>query len=264
MFMNILVKRVVEIYRKLISLLWLFFKIGHFLLLKWIILIFIKKNIDLKIDFSFRSKKVSLYLESTLTDLILLTEIFFLEVYYVEKFNNPTLIVDAGANKGLSAVYFSSLWPQCAIHCFEPNKNLIPILNKNLKINSVNATVQNVAISDKDGYEFFDISENHQYSRLSKNETGVKVKTVHLESFYNEQKIDILKMDVEGAEEKIIRSFKKFNIECIIGEIHHDLIDENQFFKLLSKKYFLRRPRLQQFLSNPTVSYPIVTAIRKK
>ena len=264
MVLNILVKRVVEIYRKLTSLLWLFFKIGPNFLLKWIFLIILRKNVDLKIEFIFRSKKVSVFLESTLTDIILLTEIFFLEVYFVDNIKNPTLIVDAGANKGLSAIYYNTLWPQCSIHCFEPNKDLIQILNKNLKSNRVNATVHNAAISDKDGYEFFDISDNHQYSKLSNKETDTKVKTVNLESFYNDQKIDILKMDVEGAEEKIICSLKNYNIDCIIGEVHHNLIDKNNFFMVLSEKYNLRRPRLQQFLSNPTVNYPIVTAIRKK
>ena len=264
MFTNIIINRVIEIYRKLISLLWLFFKIGPSLLMKWIISIILKKKIDLDINFTFRSKKISLCLESTLTDLILFTEIFLLESYHVEDINNPTLIVDAGANKGLSAVYFSSLWPRCIIHCFEPNKNLIPILKNNLQRNGVNAKVHTLAISDNDGYEYFDVSDNHQYSQLSKKETEVKVKTIHLESFFKNQKIDILKMDVEGAEEHIIRSLKKYNIDCIIGEVHHDRINEKQFFSLLSEKYHLRRPRLQQFLSNPNVDYPIVTAIRKK
>ena len=263
MVLKMIVKRVVEVYRKLISLLWLFLNIGPILLLKWLFLIILKKNIELEVYFSFKSKKVSLFLESTLTDIILLTEIFFLEVYYIENINNPTLIVDAGANKGLSAVYFNTLWPKCPIHCFEPNKELLHVLKKNLQSNGVNSKVHNKALSDKDGYEYFDISDNHQYSRLSREKTGVKVKTVNLESFYNDQKIDILKMDVEGAEEKIIRSLKKHNINCIIGEVHHNLIDENQFFMLLSKKYHLKRPRLQQFLSNPSVNYPIVTAIRK-
>jgi len=78
MVLNILVKRLAEIYRKLTTLLWLFFKIGPVFLLKWIFLMILGKHVDLKIEFIFRSKKVSIFLASTLTDIILLTGIFFL------------------------------------------------------------------------------------------------------------------------------------------------------------------------------------------
>ena len=260
-------QRILEIsisnYRKFITILWLFFKIGPLLLMKWFVAIGLKKKFEIMINLKFRSKKIQLLLESTFTDIKLLTEIFFLEIYKLNGTFNPTFIVDAGANKGLTAVYFSILWPKCEIHCFEPNNALIPILKSNLKLNRVNAKVFDYAISEKDGYEYFDIHNNHQYSRLSENKTGIKVKTINLESFYKDQRIDLLKLDVEGAEERIVSSLKNFNIDCIMGEIHHDLIDEKRFFRLMSENYDFKKPRWQHFITNPTVEYPILIAMRK-
>jgi len=250
-------------FRSIMAIAWLIIKIKSFILLKWFFGIMLKDKFEIRIDFRFKSCDIKLLLESTLTDVRLLTEIFFIESYYICGVTNPKLIVDAGANKGLSAVYFHTLWPSCEINCFEPNKNLIPILEKNLRLNNVNAKVYNYAISDKDGFEYFDISENHQYSKLSDKKTGIKVKTINVESFYDNKTIDILKLDVEGAEEKIINSLKKFNIDCIIGEIHHSSINVNRFFRILLDNYFIKAPRWQQYIANPTVKYPIIVAFKK-
>ena len=256
-------EKMVTNYRRFLTTTWLFYKLGPLLFFKWFFAIILKKKFEIKINLKFRSRKVELFLESTFTDIKLLTEIFFLEVYRIDDKLNPKLIVDAGANKGLVSVYYNLFWPDCEINCFEPNPELIPILKKNLQINNVKFKVYNYAISNKDGYEYFNIHSNHQFSSLSEKITEHKVKTINIESFFDNKRIDILKLDVEGAEERIINSIKKFNIDCIIGEIHHDMIDENQLIDMLSKNYNLKEPRWQHFITNPNVKYPIVIALKK-
>jgi hypothetical protein len=48
--------------------------------------------------------------------------------------------------------------------------------------------------------------------------------------------VDLLKMDVEGAELEVLGSFKGLDrVRTVIGELHTDLVDasEEQFFSLL-------------------------------
>ena len=63
---------------------------------------------------------------------------------YLEKFNrektikflirnNNPLILDVGANTGLSLVEFKDWWPESTVHCFEPQSECWSDLDEQLK-----------------------------------------------------------------------------------------------------------------------------------
>lgn len=251
---------------QLIGLKWLFYKIGVLTTLIIIFEILLKKPREHIVKFSFCGKNIEMNIVSERTDLAMLTEVFCFEAYEIKKNINPKLIVDGGANKGASAIYFGIKYPNAKIHCYEPNKNLIKVLKENLNINSINAEVYEMALSDKDGAMFFEKNENHQYSKLTVTNTGLSVKTVKLGSVYSGQHIDILKLDIEGSEEKVLNSIEnKLEITMIIQEIHYDKVNfDNILKKLKNLNYYIEKPYQQYKILNSKVQYPILLANKIK
>jgi len=249
----------------MIGIKWLCLNIGLFRTIGIIFDIFLKNRRKRIVKFKFNDKKVKMLIRSEMTDLAMLTEIFCFEAYEIKKDISPELIVDGGANKGSTAIYFGLKYSNAKIHCYEPNVDLIPILKKNIELNNVNAEIFNEALSNRKGTLFFEVNENHQYSKLSDKETGFKVKAVSLNERYGGKKIDILKLDVEGEEEKIISSinFSRVPIGIIIQEIHHDRVNfEKIIKKLKGSSYLVEKPYPQYRLLNADEIYPILIAIK--
>jgi FkbM family methyltransferase len=252
---------------RLIGIKWLFFNIGFFETIKIFLEILCKKPKNHIVIFYFLGKKVRMSIKSEQTDLAMLTEIFCFEAYEIKKEIDPKLIVDGGSNKGSTAIYFGLKYPNAQIHCYEPNIELIPILKENIAINAIKAEVFNEALSDRKGHLFFEVNKNHQYSKLSDKSTNVQVKTISLGDKYNGQKIDILKLDIEGEEEKVVLSIdvNKIEISVIIQEIHYDRINFDNIKNALEKKgYEFESPYSQYKYLNLKESHPILIAIKNK
>ena len=250
---------------KLIGIKWACFNIGFFKTIRIILNIFLRNSEEHLINFKYNNKEVRMLIKSEKTDLAMLTEIFCFEAYEIKKGIIPELIVDGGANKGSTAIYFGLKYPNAKIHCYEPNADLIPILKKNTELNNINAEIFNEALSDREGDLFFEVNENHQYSKLSDKNTNIKVKTISLNERYSRQKIDILKLDVEGEEEKIIQSidFKLVSIGIIIQEVHYDRVDFEKIESIIkSNEYEFEVPYLQYKFLNSKEMYPILIAIK--
>jgi len=96
--------------------------------------------------------------------LALINEIFISEEYFnalshVKK-NNP-LIIDAGANIGVSLLYWKKNFINPRILAFEPAKNLEEILKMNISKNYINAQVEDVALGYHEGSVKFFLDNNH-------------------------------------------------------------------------------------------------------
>lgn len=142
---------------------------------------------------------------------------------------NDPIIFDIGAHHGESVVYFKKYFPAATIFSFEPDSDSFSILSSK-DINRV--SYFNLALSNKDGTEsFYRNKISHTNSLLKVNLSGkdsiaitkaiaekdvqylesfndeVHVDTSRLDSFIKDQsinQIDILKIDVQGAECKVL------------------------------------------------------------
>jgi FkbM family methyltransferase len=133
-------------------------------------------------------------------------EIFVEEYYSFESATKTPLILDCGANIGTSCVYFKKLYPEAKIIAFEANPKIAGILKENIKNNNFN----DIEVIDKAVWinnEGIEIGIEHaDASSIYKNDNKVKVNSVRLKDFlqkYNQ--IDLLKMDIEGAETEVIK-----------------------------------------------------------
>lgn len=156
--------------------------------------------------------------------------------------------IDAGAYIGISILWFHVFNPKLEIIAFEPNKENLFYLKKNLRVNHVkNVTVYQTCLVDKNGKAPFYLVDdpiqnldsglilNRPYLPYS----TFEVKTNKLSRFVHKQ-ISLLKMDVEGAEYDILKDLfasKKINlIANIYFEAHYYTNKQINGYKKFSKK----------------------------
>ncbi len=161
-------------------------------------------------------------------------------------------IIDAGANVGYSSIYFLSEFPLSTIACVEPDDGNFQILERNLELfketNRVflfkNALMgigdRNMMVSN----EFRDQKDWSVTTTETKEETGLK--SVSIPQVMAQMKwefVDLLKMDIEGAERYIfnpendISFLNKIRVCCI--EIHDEFDTRDEIYDLLLSKGFL-------------------------
>lgn len=147
---------------------------------------------------------------------ILWKDIFQKEVYKVDLKTEQPFIIDVGAHLGLATIYLKSQYPQARILSFEPNPKTAKILRLNIKTNHLkNIKVIEAAVGDKKGQKplYVDSTSQNPWTwgdSLIKNiwdsqnpPTPILVKIVTLSSFLTKP-VNLLKIDAEGAESKII------------------------------------------------------------
>lgn len=148
------------------------------------------------------------------------------------------VIFDVGAYIGEVTATYKKLFPESTIYCFEPFPDSFEKLNKSCRDGSIK-TYQ-IAFSNKKGKNTFHVnvdlscnsllppteSEFKRYSAKSIKDGEIRVEADTLDNFCAEKGIsciDILKLDVEGAEVKVLegasRMLSKQAIKLIYSEV---------------------------------------------
>ena len=152
-------------------------------------------------------------------------DIFVAQPYRFTTTNDRPRIVDCGANIGLSVAFFKRMYPASRIVAFEADPDIFRTLERNGKAAGwSDVTLLHRALWDTDESELTFLSRGGEVGRLSQdNETerGVPVKTCRL-SPYLAEPVDLLKLDVEGAETVVLRECRHQlgNVRNIILESH--------------------------------------------
>ena len=147
-------------------------------------------------------------------------------------------IIDLGANIGLSALFFIKKFPTSRIVAVEPDAVNFLIMEKNLEKFSKSISFLQAAIWPTDG-EVSLVEEDDDHSSLgawgyrteaSNGNSGLSVKAVTIPTImkqYNMDFVDILKVDIEGAEYEL---FEK-NYEDWIDKVGLIIIETHDRFK---------------------------------
>jgi len=159
-------------------------------------------------------------------------------------------ILDIGSNIGYYAILESNLIGTTGkIYSIEPSPINFKLLEENLKLQKMNNfKIFNLAIGNKNDKLEFLISEKSNWSKIKedsdiigKNDTIITVPVKSLNLFCKEnnlEKIDLIRMDVEGYEEKIIEGGKEIlkNIKPILMiEIHKMYLGKERTIKILKE-----------------------------
>ena len=123
-------------------------------------------------------------------------------------------VIDAGANIGYFTLFFSKLVGEKGkVIAFEPDPINFDILKKNIELNKItNVELVKKGISNKNESMKLYKSKVSGGHSLVKNEWGkeyTEIQTVTLDDYFKDQKIDLIKIDVEGFESEAIEGSKK-------------------------------------------------------
>ncbi len=168
------------------------------------------------------------------TLLMLFRDIFMAGVYDLSLPAEQPRIVDAGANIGMATLYFSHRHPGSRIWAFEPDPRAFQLLQRNVSRNRLeNVTLFNAALADRDGTLPFYYDEAapellimsvHQ-ERLPRNRSMVPC--LKLSTAVPPGTLDLVKMDIEGAEGMVVAelaaSGRMTDIHRLLLEYHHGI-----------------------------------------
>lgn len=177
--------------------------------------------------------KAPLYLRIPSSDVLTYWQVFIDQEYALTTSKSPQVIVDAGANVGLASIYFANRFPDAQIFAIEPERsnfemllknvapyqNIVPIhaalWNENKQISLVDPGLGNSGFMTQDG----DDQERDlgQQLHLVNAMTVDQIMTEHAIA-----KIDILKIDIEGAEEEVFADPVAWigKVDSLIVELH--------------------------------------------
>ncbi|MDH3513559.1 MAG: FkbM family methyltransferase [Gammaproteobacteria bacterium] len=170
------------------------------------------------------------------TDISVYNQVFIHREYDFPVAQEPKIIVDAGANIGLSSIYFSMRFPGARIYALEPERSNYDLLAKNVSpcanVIPVNKALWSettrLSLLDpgsgraglqKDGFQTFKAeseSLDHPDSRID---------AVDLDTFMREHgidHIDLLKIDIEGSEREVFQHPGEWiaRVGILVVELH--------------------------------------------
>jgi FkbM family methyltransferase len=196
----------------------------------------VSRKVNLWLNLIYPSAKmlgfeISAFHQSTIA--YLYRDIFARQNYLFRADTESPVIFDCGANLGMATLYFKWLYPKARITAFEPDPNTFTLLKKNVVNNSLRDVItENCALWDENGSIGFFVDPAVPGSLLMSTDqsrpagTRIQVPSRKLSDFVHEP-IDFLKIDVEGAEHRIIRdlvtSGKVEFIKEMVIEYHHHI-----------------------------------------
>ncbi|PIP94993.1 MAG: hypothetical protein COW00_18140 [Bdellovibrio sp. CG12_big_fil_rev_8_21_14_0_65_39_13] len=200
------------------------------------------------------NQKLVIPLSFDQSDLASFREIFFgLEYGEVLKIKDIQTVCDIGANTGMASLFFLANFKISKIVLVEANPALAQKLNEHFQDDRI--SVENLAIYGERGSLKFNVSADHRNSGISDNQDhsgdAIEVSSILMEDLLKKhhlENVDLLKIDIEGAEfnilEKTPQAFLSFKFIYI--EIHGDTEKRNTFksklieigFTLLHEKIY--------------------------
>lgn len=197
----------------------------------------------------------------------------FQKEFYEDKKIKPKIIFDVGANVGITVNYYLKIFPDAQIHAFEPTIELKQQLIDTFK-NKHNVIIRFEAISDKnDKAIFYKNKVNDTNSLLPSATIGAisdeacrnigtyEVKTITIDTYCQENninQIDILKMDIQGAElfalygaQEMLKNKKikliftelyfkpQYKNQPLFNEVYNFLISNNYSLQDIYNPYFV-------------------------
>lgn len=142
--------------------------------------------------------------------------------------DNVKVVVDLGANVGLSVLYFKQVYPEATVIAVEPDRGNFGLMEKNVSglpgvyclNNAIWHTSKTLGVFDNGGGEY-----NYLVKEESDSEIG-SVRSITINEIidrYQLQKIDLLKIDIEGSEKELFSGNNLSwlqKVDCIVIEVH--------------------------------------------
>ncbi len=164
------------------------------------------------------------------SDLYAYQQVILGNEYHFETCREPRVMIDAGANIGLTSIYLANRYPNARIYALEPEDANFQLLCKNTApypnivplrkaLWSEDTTVK-VANPGASSWAFHVIPTEHDAPGGQNQLEGTTITSLQRE--HGIEKIDLLKIDIEGAEKEVFSAPTPWlaNVESLIIELH--------------------------------------------
>jgi FkbM family methyltransferase len=158
-----------------------------------------------------------------------------------EEIHEGDIVIDVGANIGYYTLIFAQLVGKSGkVIAFEPESKNFEILKKNIEINNYdNVIVEQKIVSEKCGKMKLYVSNSdivgHRIQQMKNLKNFIEVESVTLDDYMEklnlDKKVNFIKIDVEGAEPKVLEGSNK------ILEKNDQLKIFTEFNREVVKKY---------------------------
>jgi FkbM family methyltransferase len=180
-------------------------------------------------------------LRDNYSDKAIFNQVFFQRQYALDRLKSfqAKYIIDAGANVGLASIYFAQLYPESNIMAIEPQVDNYKLLQENVR-GYTNVSCLQAALWYKE--ESIDIQnpDSLAASFMVEAKPDSLIKGLTIDSLLNQNNwttVDILKMDIEGAEKEIFSHETVWlnKVRLLIIELHDNYKDDctKTFFKAI-------------------------------
>jgi FkbM family methyltransferase len=137
----------------------------------------------------------------------------------------PRCIVDLGANIGLSALFFSARYPDATVYAYEPQSENFELLLRNTRQNSQVFPVQRAVWGHRIPCEVRSTGTEHWAAKIAEAAPGGSRHTITVSEIIEDHElelIDILKIDIEGAERSVFTGDVSWlsRVRLVIIELH--------------------------------------------
>jgi FkbM family methyltransferase len=183
-----------------------------------------------------KTTKFPIYLRVQTSDVPTYEQVFIDQEYSFSVERPPKTIIDAGANIGLASVYFANQWPEATIIAVEPEKSNFELLQKNVapyaNIHPVNAALwsktSDIHLIDTGLGNWSFMTEEVDCQTKLQGEVLHTIQAITVERLmldFQLEKIDIFKIDIEGAEKEVFRDTSCWieKVDAIIIELHEKM-----------------------------------------
>lgn len=164
----------------------------------------------------------------------------------------PKHIIDAGSNIGSTTIFFKNIFPESKVYCIEPDNDNFDLLKSNLSsyVSDGSVKLYKAGLMAKGGLNLSVTDDFRDKSSCARqvlvSEKTSNLKSITIADIVKENKvdtIDLLKIDIEGAETFLIEEGSDVSFlditRCIAIEIHDEVADRNIIYELLQSKGFI-------------------------
>jgi FkbM family methyltransferase len=194
-------------------------------------------------------RPISFYVRRKSTDIIIFKEILYKQEYrYLtelrQKLNlRVNYIIDAGANIGTATVYMKSVFPEACIVSIEPEADNFRMLEKNIRANGFEGVTPfkgglwnketwlevKSGFRDKERELSFYVTEVDESEKTDNSILGITVDGIKAK--WSFPRIDILKIDIEGAERYLFSNLADCrrilaDVKILAIEVHEEVVDK--------------------------------------
>lgn len=150
--------------------------------------------------------KGPLSLRPNTSDMDVFQQVFINEEYEFPLDKAPEVIVDAGSNIGLASIYYSIKYPDAKIIAIEPEDSNFALLKENIENYPTIIPIQKALWHTKTRLKISNPRDSKFSFRVETSGESQEVISLTMEELIDEYGlgfIDILKMDIEGAEKEV-------------------------------------------------------------